>query len=60
MTIYFRGKHNFPFSILRTCVHTGTGSNIINYHYFISGTILSGYVALLTLYCHQDKEELLT
>ena len=22
-------------------------------------TILSGYVALLTLYCHQEKEELL-
>ena len=30
---------------------------IINYHYFIYGTILSGYVALLTLYCHQEKEE---
>ena len=32
---------------------------IINYHYFINGTILSGHVALLTLYCHQEKEELL-
>ena len=32
---------------------------IINYHYFIYGTILSGNVALLTLYCHQEKEELL-
>ena len=32
----------------------------INYHYFINGTILSGYVALLILYCHQEKEELLT
>ena len=27
-----------------------------NFHYFINGTILSGYVALLTLYCHQEKE----
>jgi hypothetical protein len=30
------------------------------YHYFINGFILSGYVALLALYCHQEKEELLT
>jgi hypothetical protein len=32
---------------------------VINYHYFINGIILSGYVALLTLYCHQEQEELL-
>jgi hypothetical protein len=32
---------------------------IINYHYFINGTILSGFVALLTLYCHQEKERVI-
>jgi hypothetical protein len=34
-----------------------TRKMLLYYHYFINGTILSGYVALL---CHQEKEELLT